>query len=144
MLWNFWDIVYPEHNTDYISWTLTCFGMASEFSDMYIMVLLPMACACRNRLLAYELTMLGTIIAIVNLCMYFSTSLLATVTIETIKKDVHLGNIFNRCMVIFVAGLSTWAFWSQAKGQFLDLKTRHRERTLQAKMKRNHSSLSER
>ena len=141
ILWNFWDMVYPAHNEEYIGWTLSLFGIASGFSDMYIMILLPMSLACRNRLLAYELTMLGTIIAIVNFCMFFTTSLLSTCAIELIKKDIHLGNIFNRCLVIVTVALSTWAFWSSAKMQFHDLRWRHQERA-QAANSRKHSSIA--
>ena len=52
---------------------MTLFGIADGFSDTFIMVLLPMTLADKNRQFAYELTMLGTIIALVNLVIYFIT-----------------------------------------------------------------------
>jgi len=84
MLWNFWDIVSPAHDTKYIAWTFALFGLADGFSDMYTMILLPMTVADKNRMFAYELTMLGTIIALVNFCMYFTTALLAGFTVALI------------------------------------------------------------
>ena len=67
ILWHFGDIVYPRHNEEYVTWTLSLLGIADGFGDFYIMVLLPMTLAGKNRKFAYELTMLGTIIALVNL-----------------------------------------------------------------------------
>ena len=52
---------------------------------MYIVILLPMTIADKNRVLAYELTMLGTIFALVHFCFYVSTSLIAGFTIEVIR-----------------------------------------------------------
>lgn len=115
ILWHFWDIVYPAHNEEYISWTLSFLGIADGFSDFFIMVLLPMTLADKNRLFAYELTMLGTIIALVNFTAYFSTSLVAGFTVNVIKTDFKMGNIFNRCLIILIIGLSTAVFWGQAK-----------------------------
>ena len=79
-----WDMVYPIGNNDYVAWTLTLFGIAGGFSDMFIMILLPMTLADKNRQYAYELTMLGTIIALVNFTMFVSTSLLASFVISVI------------------------------------------------------------
>lgn len=49
ILWNFWDIIYPNHNTDYIEWSLALFGVSNGFLDMYLMILLPMTIADKNR-----------------------------------------------------------------------------------------------
>ena len=54
------------------------------FSDFFVMILLPMTLADKNRLYAYELTMLGTIIALVNFTMFITTSLLASFVIEVL------------------------------------------------------------
>jgi len=82
-------MIFPSHNLEYRPWSLALFGMASGFSDMYIIWLLPMTLADKNRVFAYELTMLGTIIALVHICTYFSTSLVASFTISVIKPDDH-------------------------------------------------------
>ena len=84
VLVNFWQIVHPVGNLTYVSWSLAAFGIAGGFSDMYIMILLPMTLADKNRQYAYELTMLGTIIALVNFTMFVSTSLLASFVISVI------------------------------------------------------------
>ena len=84
ILWNFWDIVYPEHNTDVIAWTLTLLGISNGFSDTYLQIMLPMTIADNHRVLAYELTMLGTIFALVQVCFYISTSLVSSFIIEVI------------------------------------------------------------
>lgn len=55
--------------------------------------------------------MLGTIIALVNLTAYSSTSLVAGFTVQVLKTDFKMGNIFNRCLIIFIIGLSTAVFW---------------------------------
>ena len=115
IVWNIWDIVYPYGNTDYIQWTLAFFGVASGFSDMFIMILLPMTVADKNRIFAYELTMIGTILALVYLTTYFMTSLCASFTSYIIKFDLNLGNIFNRCVIIVVLMLSSWVFYNKAK-----------------------------
>ena len=78
-------ILYPATDTDYINWTLALFGTSNGFSDMYIMILLPMTIADKNRVLAYELTMLGTIFALVHLCLFLTTALMAGFTIEVIR-----------------------------------------------------------
>lgn len=114
ILCHFWDIVYPIHNTDYVEWSLAVFGIASGFSDMFIMVLLPMTLADKNRLYAYELTMLGTIIALMNFAIFMTTSLFASFAISVIQKNFHLGNIGNRCLIITLLAISTWTFWRYA------------------------------
>ena len=127
ILWNLWDIIYPAHNEDYISWSLALFGIASGFSDMYITILLPMTLADKNRLFAYELTMLGTIIALVNFAIFISTSLLSSFVIYVLLKDVHLGNNWNRCLIIALLILSTWAFWKQAGNQLDNFRWRNHQ-----------------
>ena len=130
ILWNFWDIVYPIHNEDYIEWSLAVFGVASGFSDFFIMFLLPMTLADKNRLFAYELTMLGTIIALVNLAMFMSTSLFASFAMTVIHKELQTGNIFNRILIIVLLSLSTWVFWSQAWSQLDNLRWRRRQSSI--------------
>ena len=127
ILWNLWDIIYPIHNEDYISWSLALFGIASGFSDMYITILLPMTLADKNRLFAYELTMLGTIIALVNFATFVSTSLLSSFVIYVLLKDVHLGDFWNRCWILTLLVLSTWAFWKQARNQFDNFRWRNHQ-----------------
>ena len=122
ILWHLWDIVYPSGNLEYDVWPLAIFGLASGFSDMYIMILLPMTLADKNRQYAYELTMLGTIIALVNLTMFVTTSLFASFVISVIEEEVHLGNIFNRCLIILFLLLSSWAFWKPAWAQLSELR----------------------
>ena len=91
---------------------MALFGINSGFTEMYILILLPMTIADKNRVFAYELTMLGTMIALVHLCFFFTTTLLAGLVIDIIRLDVHFGNILNRCIVILLISLSTWIFWS--------------------------------
>jgi len=85
------------------------------FSDMYITILLPMTIADKNRVLAYELTMLGTIFGLVHLTFYCATSLVAGVVIEIIKRNVTFGNIPNRLIVIVLISLSTWVLWEKSR-----------------------------
>ena len=115
IVWNFWDIVYPAHNNEVISWTLSLFGMSSGFSDMFITVLLPMTIADKNRVLAYELTMLGTIFALVHFTFFCSTSLIGGLVVEIMRKNINFGNIPNRIVVIVLISLSTWIFWSKSR-----------------------------
>ena len=74
-----------------------------------------MTVADKNRIFAYELTMIGTIFSLVYLITYFITSLCASFTSYVIKFDIHLGDIFNRCVIIVVLLLSSWVFYSKAK-----------------------------
>lgn len=106
---------------------MTLFGIADGFSDTFIMVLLPMTLADKNRQFAYELTMLGTIIALVNLVIYFITQIMASVTIFVLTTDTHLGNVFNRCLIIFMLIMSTIVFWKQACFQMEELRFRRRQ-----------------
>ena len=82
---------------------------------MYITMLLPMTIADKNRVLAYELTMLGTIFALVHFTFFCSTSLIGGFVVEIISKNVKFGNIPNRIIVIVLISLSTWVFWSKAR-----------------------------
>ena len=126
IIWNFWDIIYPIHNEDYIEWSLAVFGVASGFSDFFIMFLLPMTLADKNRLFAYELTMLGTIIALVNLAMFMSTSLFASFAMSVLLGDLHTGDILNRILIIVLLLLSTWVFWHRAWSQLDTLRWQRR------------------
>lgn len=128
MLWNLWDIVYPSHNMDYISWTLSLFGLAAGFSDTYTLILLPMTVADKNRYYAYELTMIGTIIALVNFVMYFVASFISSIVIKVAQTNLDLGNIFNRCLIIFCLFLSTWVWWHRAMRQLRQVQRTHRRR----------------
>lgn len=85
IIWNFWDIVYPAHNDDYIPWTLSIFGFSNGFSDMFLLVLIPISLADKNRVLAYELTMIGTIFALLNLTFYIGGCFTAGFTVEVIR-----------------------------------------------------------
>ena len=46
-------------------------------AEMYLMLLIPMKIADKNRCFAYEMTMTGTLLATVNLMYYLATDLLA-------------------------------------------------------------------
>lgn len=81
IFWNLWEIIFASDNTDRQVWSLSLNGMASGFTDMYIMWLIPMTLADKNRVVAYELTMFGTMIALVHFCTYFSISLLSSLSI---------------------------------------------------------------
>ena len=83
--WNIFNIIFANTSQDFIALQLTLYGILNGFSDMYIVILLPMTIADKNRVLAYELTMLGTIFALVHFCFYVSTSLIAGFTIEVIR-----------------------------------------------------------
>ena len=129
VLGNLWDIVYPRYDYEYIAWTLALFGASTGFSNMFTMVLLPMTAADKNRMLAYELTMLGTIIALVNLTMYFTTFLLGGFVNALIKQDVSFGNILNRSIVILLIIVSTWIIWKTARAELSKITRRMRSRS---------------
>lgn len=117
ILWNLWEIIFPNHNMEYRETSLCLFGIASGFSDMFIMWLLPMSFADKNRMFAYELTMFGTILALVVLTSYFATSLFGSVTIEFIKNDIHLEQSYCRLFIILFVSVSTAVFWNSAKDE---------------------------
>ena len=89
IFWNLWENLFPSLNQDCQVWSLTLYGMNSGFIDMFILWLIPMTLADKNRVIAYELTMFGTIIALVHFCTYVSISLLASLSIRVIKQDIN-------------------------------------------------------
>ena len=117
-------IWYPAVDTDLIGLTLAFFGCCKGFSDMYISILLPMTVADENRVLAYELTMLGTIFALVHLSFYLTTSLLAGLTVELARQRFKPGNIFNRIVVIILVTVSSYFFWIKARNQLVEVSKR--------------------
>ena len=112
ILWNFWDIVYPHNNDELITWSLALFGIAAGFSDTFITILLPMTLADENRFLAYELTMLGTILGLFFMITYFTTSVTASLILSVGAKDI--GNAAERVIIIAFLILSTIVLWSRA------------------------------
>ena len=42
---NFWGIVYPDNSESYINWSLSLFGVANGFSEIFLMILIPMSVA---------------------------------------------------------------------------------------------------
>ena len=77
IIWNFLLIFIPHRETDYIKWSLAIFGINNTVSELYLMIIIPMKIADKNRCFAYELTMTGTLLATINLCYYISTAVLA-------------------------------------------------------------------
>ena len=90
IFWNLWEIIFPSINQDCCRvWSLTLYGINSGFIDMFILWLIPMTLADKNRLITYELTMFGTIIALVHLCTYLTISLLGSLSIWIIKQNIN-------------------------------------------------------
>ena len=114
ILWNLWDIIYPEHNNDLLAWSLALFGVAAGFSDTFVTIFLPMTLADKNRVLAYELTMLGTILGIMQLMAYFSVSVLGGLILELAHEDKHISNALSRSIIICVLILSIVFLWKRA------------------------------
>lgn len=126
IIWNLWEIIFPNHNLEYRETSLCLFGIASGFSDMYVMWLLPMSYADKNRMFAYELTMFGTILSLVVLTSYFATSLIGSVTIDLVKNDIHLGQMYCRVLIIVFISISTWVFWNSTKEELMGILYRRR------------------
>ena len=70
-------MLIPHHDSDkYVGWALALFGMNNSLSEVFLMLLIPMSIADKNRCFAYELTMTGTLLATVNLAYYIAIDVL--------------------------------------------------------------------
>ena len=77
IIWNIIVTMIPHlDSTRYVPWALFMFGINNSVSEMYLMILIPIKIADKNRCFAYEMTMTGTLLATVNLFYYLTTDLL--------------------------------------------------------------------
>lgn len=77
IVWNLVIMVVPHQEQDYVKWALAFFGINNSVSEIYLMILIPMTIADKNRCFAYEATMTGTLLATVNLVYYVATDIIA-------------------------------------------------------------------
>ena len=77
LLWNVVVALIPKHDSNkYVPWALALFGINNSLAEMYLMLLIPMSIADKNRCFAYEQTITGTLLATVNLMYYIAADVL--------------------------------------------------------------------
>lgn len=98
---------------------MAIFGINNSISEIYLMILIPMTIADKNRCFAYELTMTGTLLATVNLFYYGSAGFLAQFFLDLNSLNLQIGEVWCRVIICSLCAVSTYILWRPA---FVQLK----------------------
>ena len=125
ILWNIVVAMIPDlDSTRYVPWALFMFGINNSMAEMYLMLLIPMRIADKNRCFAYEMTMTGTLLATVNLMYYVATDFLAQCVQGAIILKWSLSENLCRLIIITLCAISIAIIWRPAKKEFRNLRKR--------------------